>query len=87
MIGRVFGWIMLAILVVASGIGGGLYLYSHETLGAIGAHSKGAIAASKDKNLHPIASPSEPATALIVGYDARKGADATTAQRTRAPTR
>jgi LCP family protein required for cell wall assembly len=85
-IGRVFGWIMLAILVVASGIGGGLYLYSHETLGAIGAHSKGAIAASKDKNLHAIASPSEPATALIVGYDARKGADATSAQDSRSDT-
>ena len=86
LIGRVFGWIMLAILVVASGIGGGLYLYSHETLGAISAHSKGAIAASKDKNLHPIASPSEPATALIVGYDARKGADATSAKDSRSDT-
>jgi LCP family protein required for cell wall assembly len=86
LIGRVFGWIMLAILVVASGIGGGLYLYGHETLGAIGAHSKGAIAASKDKNLHPIASPSEPATALIVGYDARKGADATSAADSRSDT-
>ncbi len=86
LIGKVFGWIMLAILVVASGIGGGLYLYSHETLGAISAHSKGAIAASKDKNLHPIASPSEPATALIVGYDARKGADATSAKDSRSDT-
>ena len=68
------------------GIGGGLYLYGHETLSAIGAHSKGAIAASKDKNLQPIASPSEPATALIVGYDARKGADATSAQDSRSDT-
>src|SRR6476469_68182 len=83
---RVFGWIFIALLVVASGIAGGLYLYSHETLSAIGAHSKGAIAASKDKNLQVIASPSEPATALIVGYDARKGADATTAADSRSDT-
>jgi len=83
---RVFGWIFIALLVVASGIAGGLYLYSHETLSAIGAHSKGAIAASKDKNLQVIASPSQPATALIVGYDARKGADATSAQDSRSDT-
>jgi LCP family protein required for cell wall assembly len=83
---RILGWIVLAIAVVASGIGGGLYLYGHETLSAIGAHSRGAIAASKDKNLHVIASPSEPATALIVGYDARKGADATSAQDSRSDT-
>jgi LCP family protein required for cell wall assembly len=75
LVGRVFGWILLAVVVVAAGVGGGLYLYGHETLGAIGAHTKGAIAASKDKNLTPIATPSEPATALVVGYDARKGAD------------
>ncbi|MEP6812148.1 MAG: LCP family protein [Actinomycetota bacterium] len=84
--GRVFGWIILAILVVASGIGGGLYLYGHETLGALAAKTPGAIAASKDKNLQPIATPSEPATALIVGYDARKGADATSAAESRSDT-
>jgi LCP family protein required for cell wall assembly len=84
--GRVFGWIILAILVVASGIGGGLYLYSHETLVAIGAHTQGALDTSKDKNLQPIASPSEPATALVVGYDARKGADATSAKDSRSDT-
>src|SRR5213083_168422 len=83
---RVFGWILLAVLVVASGIGGGLYLYGHETLSAIGAHTKRAIAASKDKNLTPIASPTQPATALIVGYDARKGAEATSAQESRSDT-
>jgi LCP family protein required for cell wall assembly len=83
---RVFGWIVLALVVVASGLAGGLYLYGHETLSAIGAHTKGAIAASKDKNLQVIASPSQPATALIVGYDARKGADASSAKDSRSDT-
>jgi LCP family protein required for cell wall assembly len=83
---RVFGWIVLALLVVASGIAGGLYLYGHETLNALGAHTKRAIAASKDKNLKPVAAPSDPATALVVGYDARKGADATSAQESRSDT-
>jgi LCP family protein required for cell wall assembly len=86
LVGRVFGWIMLALVVVASGIAGGLYLYGHETLGAIGAHTKGAIAASKDKNLKPIATPSAPATALVVGYDARKGADQSTLADSRSDT-
>ncbi|HZR95583.1 MAG TPA: LCP family protein [Gaiellaceae bacterium] len=83
---RVLGWILLAILVVASGIGGGLYLYTHETLKAIGAHSKQNIAASKDKNLHPIVAPSAPATALVIGYDTRKGADAAVGQESRSDT-
>ncbi len=86
LVGRIFGWIMLALLVVASGIAGGLYLYGHETLGAIGAHTKDAIAASKDKNLTPIATPSAPATALVIGYDARKGADQSTLADSRSDT-
>ncbi len=86
LLARIFGWILLALLVVASGLAGGLYLYGHETLNAISAHSKGGIAASKDKNLQAIASPTEPATALVVGYDARSGAEATSAQESRSDT-
>ena len=83
---RALGWFLLAVVVVASGIAGGLYLYTHETLGAIGAHSKGARIAAKDKNLKSIASPSEPATALVVGYDTRRGADAVVGQQSRSDT-
>ena len=39
LIGKIFGWIMLAVLVVASGLAGGLYLYGHESLNAIAPHS------------------------------------------------
>ena len=41
LIGKVFGWIMLALVVVASGLAGGLYLYGHETLNAIAPHTAG----------------------------------------------
>jgi LytR_cpsA_psr family len=85
-IARVFGWILLVLAVVASGIGGGLYLWGHETLSSLGARSKQGIATSKDKNLHAIASPSEPATALVVGYDMRKGSDAAAGQQSRSDT-
>ena len=84
LIGKVFGWIMLALLVVASGLAGGLYLYGHETLNAIAPHTKSAIASASD--LHTIASPSEPATALVIGYDQRRGAEATTVQESRSDT-
>jgi len=38
LVGLVFGWIALGLLVVASGIAGGLYLYAHETLDAFAPH-------------------------------------------------
>src|ERR1700747_1311929 len=64
-VGRVFGWIALALLVIGSGLAGGLYLYGHETLQGLAAKTPEAKASAKD--LHPIATPSEPATALLVG--------------------
>src|SRR6478736_3096718 len=83
---RVFGWLLLAIVVVASGIAGGVYLYGYETLGALAAHSKQNIQASKDKNRHPIVAPTDPVTALVVGYDTRKGSDAAIGQESRSDT-
>ena len=83
---KIFGWILLALLVVATGLAGGLYLYGHETLGSLAAHSKGAKAASKDKAVQPIASPTQPATALVIGYDTRKGSDAAAGQQSRSDT-
>jgi LCP family protein required for cell wall assembly len=73
LIGRVFGWIMLAILVVASGLAGGLYLYGHESLNAIAPHSIQVKRAQAD--LTSVPAPTEPATALIVGYDQRAGSE------------
>jgi LCP family protein required for cell wall assembly len=86
MVGKVLGWIMVVLLVIVSGLGGGLYLYAHETLNALATHSKGGVAASKDRNLAPIATPSQPATALVIGYDARMGADASAGQSSRSDT-
>ncbi len=71
-IGKVFGWIVLALLVVGSGLAGGLYLYGHETLSALGPRSAPVKRAQKDLQVVP--PPSQAATALIVGYDQRAGA-------------
>ena len=68
---RGFGWLVLAVAVVGSGVGGGLYLYTHESLAAISAHTPPVKHATQD--LNPIKSPSQPAIALVAGYDHRAG--------------
>ena len=80
----VLGWILLGLVVVASGLAGGLYLYAHETLNAIAPHSKSVKESTKF--LHTVASPSEPATSLIIGYDARAGVDSFGASGSRSDT-
>ncbi|MGD0714870.1 MAG: LCP family protein [Gaiellaceae bacterium] len=84
LVGRVFGWILLALLVVGSGLAGGLYLYGHETLSALAPHSKSVIASTKF--LTKVPAPSEPATALLIGYDARAGVDSFGASGSRSDT-
>jgi LCP family protein required for cell wall assembly len=71
---RMVGWLVVAIAVVLSGLAGGLYLYGHETLNAISARSP--EVKSSEKLLNTVPAPSEPAIALIAGYDRRMGADA-----------
>ena len=83
-VGAVFGWILLGLLVVGSGLAGGLYLYAHETLNALAPHSKAVKESTKLLNAVP--SPSEPATALLIGYDARAGVDSFGASGSRSDT-
>ena len=83
LIAQVFGWIMLALVVVAAGLAGGLYLYAHQTLNALAPHSKAVKKATK--YLHSVA-PSQPATALLIGYDARAGVDSFGASGSRSDT-
>ncbi|MBV8256508.1 MAG: LCP family protein [Actinobacteria bacterium] len=73
--GRIFGWIVLVLVVVGAGLGGGLYLYGHESLNAIAAHSRAVRNAQTILSKVPAAS--QPAIALIAGYDHRSG-DGTT---------
>jgi LCP family protein required for cell wall assembly len=70
LIGRVVMWLGIACLVVASGAAGGAYLYFHESVAAVAATTPAVkkAAASLDVPL-----PGQPAVALVIGYDARKG--------------
>ena len=81
---KIFGWILLALVIVVSGLSGGLYLYAHETLNALAPHSKEVRASQKD--LAKLPAPSEPAVALVVGYDARAGVDGFSAKDSRSDT-
>jgi LCP family protein required for cell wall assembly len=70
---KVFGWILLALIVVVAGLAGGLYLYAHETLNAIAPKTKEVKASEKDLAGPP--APTQAAVALVVGYDARAGSE------------
>jgi LCP family protein required for cell wall assembly len=83
LLATVFGWILLAVLVVVAGIAGGLYLYAHQTLNALAPHSR--AVKESTRYLHTVP-PSEPATGLIIGYDARAGADSFGASGSRSDT-
>jgi LCP family protein required for cell wall assembly len=69
--GRILAWLVLALVVVVAGLAGGLYLYGHETLTAISAHTKPVRDAQKI--LTSVPPPSQPAIALVAGYDHRAG--------------
>jgi LCP family protein required for cell wall assembly len=69
--GRILAWLALALVVVVSGLAGGLYLYGHETLTAISAHTKPVRDAQQI--LTSVPPPSQPAIALVAGYDHRAG--------------
>jgi LCP family protein required for cell wall assembly len=68
---RGFGWLVLALAVVGAGIGGGAYLYAHESLASVSAHSRPLIKAETSGDLKKIPPPSKPAIALVAGYDVR----------------
>jgi len=83
LLAQVFGWILLALLVVVAGLAGGLYLYAHQTLNALAPHSK--AVKESTKYLHTVP-PSQPATGLLIGYDARAGVDSFGASGSRSDT-
>jgi LCP family protein required for cell wall assembly len=72
--GRVLGWLVVALMMCAGGLAGGLYLYFHESVAAVAADTPELKVAQKRLSI-PVAG--EPATALVIGYDRRySGVDA-----------
>ena len=69
----VFAWVLVALLVVAGSIGGGAYLWFHESVAAVVASTPDVKIAAKRLD---VVLPGMPATALIVGHDRRAGPEA-----------
>jgi LCP family protein required for cell wall assembly len=70
---RGFGWFLLVVVVIGAGIGGGLYLYANESLNAINGATQGSGLSKTNPLLKKLGNPSDPAVALIAGYDHRAG--------------
>ncbi len=68
-----FLWLFVFLLMCAGALGGGAYLWFHESVAAVVAKTPDVKVAAKRLDI-PL--PGEPATALVVGYDKRKGEDA-----------
>ncbi|MDQ4030057.1 MAG: LCP family protein [Actinomycetota bacterium] len=66
-------WLLLAALVVSAGLAGGLYLHLDASVEDIRATTPEVVRAQRSLD---IAVAGEPATALVIGYDKRAGAEA-----------
>ena len=77
--GRVVSWLVVALLTLALGLSGGVYLFAHEAVHDVQAHTPAVKIAQKRLEV-PTAG--KPAIALILGYDRRfAGVDAGQASR------
>src|ERR1044072_1531680 len=67
---RFFAWLFAFGLLLVLGSAGGAYLYFHQSVAAVAAHSKDVKIASRALD---VTLPNQPATTLVIGYDHRKG--------------
>jgi LCP family protein required for cell wall assembly len=70
LVGRLFVGLLALVLLIALGSAGGAYLYYHESVAAVAAHSKDVKIAAKALDILPA---NQPGIALVIGYDKRKG--------------
>jgi len=71
LVGQVFFWSLVALLMVAGAFAGGLYLWGHEKVAELRAHSVDVKAAQQRLDLPP--APNQAAIGLVIGYDHRAG--------------
>src|SRR5947207_11414076 len=65
LVGRILLWLLIAVLVVAAGLLGGAYLYFHEQVKAVQAHTPEVIRAEQGLD---IPQAGKPATPPIIRY-------------------
>jgi LCP family protein required for cell wall assembly len=69
-IGKVLLWVVLAALVAASSLVGGVWLFFNYSVAAVRPHSQEVIEAQQ---ILAAPAPGQPSTAIIIGYDRRPG--------------
>jgi LCP family protein required for cell wall assembly len=72
LVGRIVVGVLLVLLALVVGAAGGSYLYFHQSVADVQAHTPQVIKAEKALDVVPA---NAPAIALIIGYDQRKGAE------------
>jgi hypothetical protein len=72
LLGRILVGSLFVITSLAVGVAGGSYLYFHQSVSDVLAHTPQVINAEKSLDVVPA---NAPAIALIIGYDQRKGAE------------
>jgi LCP family protein required for cell wall assembly len=73
LVGRVLLWVVVVLLMAGGGVAGGAYLYYHETAQAFEGKSKALRKIVPE--LAKVPSASDPANALLIGYDKRAKGD------------
>ena len=74
-LGKVLLWLVLAALVAAGGLAGGVWLFLEDSVDAVRPVSPDVIEAKGDLVEVAADDPTAPAIALVIGYDARQGPD------------
>ena len=70
---KVLMWLVLAALVAAGGLAGGVWLFLEDSVDAVRPKSEDVIAAKEELVEVAADDPTAPAIALVIGYDARQG--------------
>ena len=65
---RALGWSAFVVTMIVAGLGGGAYLWAHESVAAVAARSE---TLKKAAEVLDVPLPGQPATALVIGYDRR----------------
>jgi LCP family protein required for cell wall assembly len=71
LVGKAFAWLLVALLVTAGGLAGGLWLYGEQSLASTRPQTKEEKAAQDILDEVPPAD--QPAVAIVIGYDWRRG--------------
>lgn len=71
--GKILGWVLVAVAVCAAGLGGGVWLYLDRTVAEISTPKSEGQQEVLDADVLEVPIPGEPAVALVIGADVRKG--------------